>query len=530
MRFSHFSQSAKRYLPFWLGGLRAALPTIDRYLKLRFGVTYIKWTGPELNRRHLDFQSSASHALGTLASCLKCTQDAIVTVFMGLSGLRPCLGQPGCNIPCFVVQTWYMIQTGGPHMTTRPGVRPDPRGNGRWQVRFRVNGRQYTKVADSKRDADRRMDAIEERKALVISRKIAIPDDVDVGEWFFTDGQGGARVAPRGDAPGDVADLIDAYLESRRLDVAAGQLSHSSYDSDKNRLADFQKLCRRRKVHDLPTAIGSATLGAYRTYVMGRLAREELKAVSVKHALRTVKAVLLWAYKSEKVDALPRVLDGYAKIAIPAPSPKFFSTDEIKRLYDTADGRMKLVILLALNCGYTQMDIATLEHSHVDWSTGMIVRSRSKTGQPQEHRLWARTLGLLKEQATAPEESSLVLLAKRGRPLVHATIKADGTPTKTDSISQAFSRLKKAVNEGRKKSEPEIKLPFKCFRKTGADQIAKQYQQNPLLVDLYLAHTQTGMKKHYARQHYDELHKATDWLATVFGFESEDNASSGGSP
>ena len=76
-------------------------------------------------------------------------------------------------------------------MKPRTGVRPDPRGNGKWQVRFRVNGQQYTKVADTERDANRRMDAIEDRKALVKNRKITIPPGVDVGEWFFTDAQGG---------------------------------------------------------------------------------------------------------------------------------------------------------------------------------------------------------------------------------------------------------------------------------------------------------------------------------------------------
>jgi hypothetical protein len=27
------------------------------------------------------------------------------------------------------------------------------------------------------------------------------------------------------------------------------------------------------------------------------------------------------------------------------------------------------------------------------------------------------------------------------------------------------------------------------------------------------------MRKHYATQYFDELHKATDWLATVYGFD-----------
>ena len=415
-------------------------------------------------------------------------------------------------------------------MKTRPGVRPDPRGSGRWQVRFRVNGRQFTKTADTKKDAHRRMDAIEDRKALVKSRKIAIPEEVDVGEWFFTDGQGGYPTTTERDESGDIAGLVTDYLEQRRLAVTVGQLSNSSYASDKYRLAAFQKFCQKKKVHSLPAAIEAANLNAYRTYVVGQLAKRKIAAVSAKHALRTVKAMLLWAYDAEKLDVLPRMLNKYAEIAIPAPNPQFFSNGEIKNLYTAANDRMKLQILLALNCGYTQADISTLEHSHIDWLQGTIIRARNRTGQPQEHKLWPQTLKLLKEQVIAPEKSSLALLTEGGEPLVRAAINGDGTPSRTDSIGAAFNALKKKLTEGRKKAEPEIKLPFKCFRKTGADQIAKEYQQNPFLVDLYLAHAPAGMKKHYARRHFDELHKATDWLATVYGFDSEANSSSGGNP
>jgi integrase len=71
----------------------------------------------------------------------------------------------------------------------KPGVRPDPRRNGKWQIRFRMNGQQYTKTVETEREANRRAEAIDERKSLVKARKIAIPPGVDVGEWLFTDGQ-----------------------------------------------------------------------------------------------------------------------------------------------------------------------------------------------------------------------------------------------------------------------------------------------------------------------------------------------------
>jgi len=372
------------------------------------------------------------------------------------------------------------------------------------------------------------MDAIEERKVLVKSRKIAIPPGVDVGEWFFTDGQRGFPAEQPGKhKAGSIATLLNQYLDSRRMAVQARQLSQASYASDKYRLAAFIKYCERKKATDLVDAISPTNLDNYRSYLLSQLSRGRAAAVSVKHSLRTVKAALLWAYDKEKLDALPRVLNKYAEISLPAPRPRFFTVQEVQTLYAAANDRMRLYILLALNCGYTQADIATLEHGHIDWQTGMVSRQRHKTGQPQEHKLWPITLDMLKQHATqaGQRDPDLALLGAEGNPLVSEKIKDDGTPSKVDAIGLAFGRLlvKCKVNDGR---------GFGIFRKTGADAIAKRFQATPHLVDLYLAHSPRGMRAHYAGQHYDDLHKATDWLASLFGFDGHQaaNASAGGSP
>jgi len=377
------------------------------------------------------------------------------------------------------------------------------------------------------------MDAIEERKALVKGRKIPIPEGVDVGEWFYTDGQAGFPEKPQEDSQvdttGDITGLIEEYLAGRRLDVEAGQLGHASYASDQYHLSGFRRFCETKGATDLAVAVGTGNLNAYRTQEMGRLARGEISAVTVRHVLRTVKALMRWAFDQEILDSLPRILNKY-RIAVPAPTPQFFEVDEVKGLYDAATDPVKLYILLGLNCGYTQSDIATLEHSHVDWGQAMIVRDRNKTGQAQEHKLWQRTLTLLKRQATPPRDSSLVLLSQSGKSLLQQTINADGKPSRMDAIGIGFRQIRGHVNWARKESQREIKLTFKYFRKTGANMIAKEYQANPFLVDLYQAHAHGGMRRHYAQQHYGELHKATDWLASIYGFDKEESSSSGGNP
>jgi integrase len=412
-----------------------------------------------------------------------------------------------------------------------PGVRKDPRRNGKWQVRFRLNGQQYTKTVDTQREAVLRIEAINDRKTLVKARKIEVPPGADVGEWLFTDGREGfpVTIQERAGQSATIGELIDEYLDQRRVAVAARQLSQASYASDKYRLAAFRTFCEKKRRTALADVVSAAHLDAYRDRVFKQVGENKASAVSAKHALRTVKALILWAHEKEEVDTLPRVLNKYAEVSLPTPAPRFFTAAEIKTLYGTAAERTRLFILLALNCGYTQADIASLEHSHIDLKGGQIVRNRHKTGQPQEHKLWPRTLALLRKHVTKPghRRPDLALMGEEGNPLVSEKIKDDGTPYKVDAIRLAFARLlsKCRTNDDDTPCEINDGRGFAIFRKTGADAIAKQYQDEPHLVDLYLAHSPKGMKVHYARQHYDKLHEATDWLATLYGFDNaEDQA------
>jgi integrase len=179
-------------------------------------------------------------------------------------------------------------------------------------------------------------------------------------------------------------------------------------------------------------------------------------------------------------------------------------------MFRAATPRVRLYLLLGLNLGYTQADIATLEHSMVDWGGNTVTRNRHKTGQPQLAKLWPMTAALLRAEMTTPRKSAFMLLGENGNPLVSEKDSANGKPIKVDAIGHAFLRLKGKVNMA------GDKRGFKHFRKTSADLIAKNNQDAPHLAELFLGHTQKGMVKFYAKQHYDLLFTATDKLAEVY--------------
>lgn len=316
--------------------------------------------------------------------------------------------------------------------------------------------------------------------------------------------------------------LVDMYLAARRLEYETSEdgqgISLTSYDTDRRRLDQFLEFCKREGKSLLSSVLTAEFLDSYRQEQLEQVAERKRRgkpkgtsAANAHHRLRVVKALLIWADKKEKIDRIPKnVKDGeYAKIPQPKPQPKFFSVKDIEHLYTAADEQQRLWILLGLNCGFTQNDIATLTHDMVDWDKSIIKRDRQKTGVDSQHKLWPITLRELKAQRTNPAKSSLLLLNKYGNPLVQHVLKDDGKASINDTIVQSFRRLAKKA---------KVSGTFKILRKTGADAIERQFQDKPHLPTLYLAHDLAGkIRTHYTRQSYDALHEATDWLAENFG-------------
>jgi hypothetical protein len=100
---------------------------------------------------------------------------------------------------------------------------------------------------------------------------------------------------------------------------------------------------------------------------------------------------------------------------------------------------------------------------------------------------------------------------------VHEQFDTKGKVRKTDAVRCAFARAKTHAKVKAKKT-------FNCFRKTGADMLKKQYQDQPHIFKLYLAQSTDPMVSHYTQAHFDALHEATDWLGKNLGLFDTANA------
>ena len=120
-----------------------------------------------------------------------------------------------------------------------------------------------------------------------------------------------------------------------------------------------------------------------------------------------------WArylFTRNHLSQLPRIIQaedltvkvGYSEIEI-------FTVEDTKAILNAAPERVKLYILLALNCGFTQKDIADLKVSEFDSEAGTITRKRSKTKDHEKTptitwTLWPETLAAVNANLSGDSE------------------------------------------------------------------------------------------------------------------------------
>jgi integrase len=307
-----------------------------------------------------------------------------------------------------------------------------------------------------------------------------------------------------------------AYLKMQQSRVAADQLSESGYAVDEQGILPFVHSLLSARVKTV-AEIDEATLSRYQAEQLGKIADGSLAPRTVQRNLGVAKKWLQWCHKQSILDTLPRNLTAdYARVKKQPPKPKFFTIDEIREIYRVSGPRVQLYMTLGVNCGYYAIDIATLTHDMIDWKTSIITRKRHKTEQDQCHKLWPITRELLKAESTR-KKSGVMLLTKTGRSVLRRKINEEsGKEVRAyDGVGYCFGNLlKRAGIVGRS---------FSNLRDTGSNLIAKQYQDKPFLVDMYLAHGEQRMARFYVERHYDFFWEALDWLGNTLDLRSIKN-------
>jgi integrase len=316
-----------------------------------------------------------------------------------------------------------------------------------------------------------------------------------------------------------VGDLCNRFLTSKTRKIEAGELSPRMFEEYKL-VTDMvvSAFGVNRLVDDL-TADDFAQLRVRMAKRWGPY-RLKVGVVRVKSVFKygTANALIEKAvrYGSEFVVPSGTTLRRHRMKA----GEKMIEAADLWTLIDAADPQMRALILLGLNCGFGNADLAMLGFTHLDLDRGWVNLPRAKTGVPRRCPLWPETVTAIRtaiEERPKPAgyaECGVVFLTERGTALVRP---ASGT-SRSDILAVRFRYLLRRAGLGR-----HVGLGFYTLRRvhrTVADGARDQVAANSIM-----GHVDTSMAAMYRQRIDDERLKAvTDhvraWLLAGRGARS----------
>ncbi len=320
-----------------------------------------------------------------------------------------------------------------------------------------------------------------------------------------------------------VLDLGNIYLDELHRRANASQVSWNHYRCTQTRL---RRLCDHFGRTAMLSAIGKEELSQAVMYFASRPAcqdrpyqrqpkGEPVSISTAKSAISQMKALFAWAADHDHLRwERPRGFDRIFRLKrhrlmtakerqqeareFVSGEVQVFSPQDLARIHRAATSKERLFLLLGLNCGFTSGEIASLRRFEVylDDPTPYIHKRRSKTGVEARWTLWPETAALLRKHRAKPNDDLRWLLTLADGPLVEVT------PThRRDSIDQHWVPLLKRASV----TEP---LGFRFLRKTGANAIKRLGGLEES--EMYLAHQEPGLNKHYANRNWQRMWSCLD--------------------
>ncbi|HZZ77241.1 MAG TPA: tyrosine-type recombinase/integrase [Gemmataceae bacterium] len=227
--------------------------------------------------------------------------------------------------------------------------------------------------------------------------------------------------------------LCNSFLNAKRALRDGGELSPYTWDS-------YEAICR-----ELTAAFGRDRLLTDILPEDFEKLRETWAAkwgpVRLGSEINRARVVFNYGYKNGLLDKPMRYGEGFKRpskktlrLNKAAAGPKMFEADELRAMIDAATQPMKAMLLLAINAGLGNHDIAMLPESALDLKAGWMTYPRRKTGINRRCPLWPETIkalqGWLVDRPAPADEANagLVFLTVRGnswakdsadRPITH---------------------------------------------------------------------------------------------------------------
>jgi len=294
-----------------------------------------------------------------------------------------------------------------------------------------------------------------------------------------------------------VRELLNRFLTSKAHLVDTGEIAQRTF-------LDYHATCKR-----IGDAFGLDRLVDDLASDDFEHLRKELEKtrgpVALGNEIQRVRTVFKYAYDAGLVDKpvrhgatskrpSKRVLckERYSK------GPRMFEAEEIRAMIDAAGVQLRAMILLGINCGFGNSDVANLPKQALDLKGGWIDYPRPKTGVPRRCPLWPETVNALREAiATGPKPKDkadvrLVFVTKYG--------KRWSKETSDNPISKEVAKLLETLGMRRKGvGFYALRHTFETIGGDSRDQVA---------VDHIMGHSRNDMVSAYWERISDERLRA----------------------
>jgi integrase len=338
-----------------------------------------------------------------------------------------------------------------------------------------------------------------------------------------------------GDDGCTLRELCNAFLTSKRNKLESGELSGDTF-------ADYHRTCSRLIDYfgksQQVNALRPADFEGFRKQLA-----KGLSVITLKNEINRCRIVLKYAHDQGMIDRPVSFGQSFDKPsarmlrkARHEAGPKLFTAGELRLILDALKGKpviikgettakkfapdpmMRAMVLLGINCGLGNTDIANLPKSAIDLHAAWLTYPRPKTGIPRRIPLWPETITALNQSIRlrpAPTDASdneLCFITIQGNRWVRV-LPSKSNPDQfvsVNTISARFSGLLKAlgVNPRKRQSFYTLRHCFETVAGGSRDQVA---------VDAIMGHVDNSMAAAY-REGIDDhrLRAVTDhvhrWL------------------
>ena len=309
---------------------------------------------------------------------------------------------------------------------------------------------------------------------------------------------------------------LDQYLKlyrSRKL--AEGKLG--SWNSLANWLRPFREwVSPNSPLEDLSGKSGAELWEKYFIHLAKQVEQGRWTSTTAKNYQNAARMFVRSRLEKGLIDYPYNLTSRNLTFTAKQSEPETYTKEALKTYLTTADERLRLYMLLCLNCGMYTSDIGKLAQSEV-LDNGRIKRKRTKTRDRSKNvplvdfPLWPETLELL--QKFRSKDKDFVFLNDEGLPLWRE-VENDDKFVRLDNIKSMFFRLQRDKLELSK----EDRKDWRALRKTGASEM--EQSKYGRFSEHYLGEAPKNItSRHYVHKNGAEFDEAVNWLRKQLGID-----------